>query len=235
MLPERALVRAARPLLMRLIRRGHFANVWYPRLEVGFRGGQLAYIFKCLEKTADVDGAIIEVGCSFGHTTSLLAEYLEDRGIQKPYLCIDTFAGFSTEDIKYEKQVRGKLFDYSKSYYARNNLDWFRMALTRRGVSVEVRQADICTIRASELPTVSFCLLDVDLYRPVSRGLSLLWKQLAPGGMIVIDDCSPTNPRFRSHPDRYDGALQAYREFVETIGQPLDIREGKLGIIRKPC
>ena len=68
--------------------------------------------------------------------------------------------------------------------------------------------------------------LDVDLYRPMKSGLSKLYQGLEPGGVIIVDDCDENDAR-------WDGADQAYKEFMQEIGQPVDIVLGKLGVIRK--
>jgi hypothetical protein len=70
------------------------------------------------------------------------------------------------------------------------------------------------------------CLVDVDLYRPVLHSLEALLPRMAPGGVIVVDDCSANSD--------YDGALQAYRECTSAHGLEPDVRHGKLGIIEVP-
>lgn len=47
---------------------------------------------------------------------------------------------------------------------------------------------------------------------------------MSSGGIIVVDDCKPA--------ELWDGALQAYEEFVEQKGLSNEIAAGKLGIIR---
>jgi hypothetical protein len=44
--------------------------------------------------------------------------------------------------------------------------------------------------------------------------------------MIVVDDCSPSS-------FWWDGSYQAYKEFVEEIGEPIQIVHGKLGVVTK--
>jgi ribosomal protein S12 methylthiotransferase len=56
--------------------------------------------------------------------------------------------------------------------------------------------------------------------------LAQVWPLLAPGGVIVIDDC---------HADHaFDGAHQAWREFIAANGLPAEIVEHKLAVLRKP-
>ena len=67
-------------------------------------------------------------------------------------------------------------------------------------------------------------LLDVDLYRPILAVLDALYDRLPPGAIIVVDDCEPGS---------FDGALQAFDEFVAARGLPRRIERGKLGVIEK--
>ncbi len=62
--------------------------------------------------------------------------------------------------------------------------------------------------------------------RPVQRSLEEVLPRMAPGGVILVDDCVPNR--------KYDGALAAYLDCVERHGYPIDIREQKLGLIKIP-
>jgi len=73
---------------------------------------------------------------------------------------------------------------------------------------------------------ISFCLIDVDLMRPVIRSLEEVLPRMAPGGLIAVDDCAPSN--------RWDDALAGYTEFVEQQGLEPDIRNNMLGMIQVP-
>jgi O-methyltransferase len=87
-------------------------------------------------------------------------------------------------------------------------------------------QADVNTFDFSPYEDISFCLVDVDLMRPVQQSLKEIFPRMAPGGIILVDDCTPNV--------KYDGALAAYMEFVEAHNLPVDIREGKVGVIKVP-
>ena len=54
-----------------------------------------------------------------------------------------------------------------------------------------------------------------------------IYNNLVPGGVIVVDDCSPLE-------SIYDGAGEAYREFCKEINQQEELVFFKLGVIRKP-
>jgi hypothetical protein len=46
-----------------------------------------------------------------------------------------------------------------------------------------------CQLSFETLRPIAFCLLDIDLYQPTRDVLPHLYDALAPGGMIVVDDC----------------------------------------------
>ncbi|MBK8691712.1 MAG: hypothetical protein IPN17_05250 [Deltaproteobacteria bacterium] len=73
-------------------------------------------------------------------------------------------------------------------------------------------QADVNTYDFGALEAPSFCLLDVDLYRPVRSVLEALYDRLPSGAIIVVDDCKDGVA--------FDGALQAYREVIGLHGLP---------------
>ena len=60
----------------------------------------------------------------------------------------------------------------------------------------------------------------------MKKSLGEIYKALSTGGMLVVDDCDPNDTH-------WDGADQAYKEFMKEIGQPIEILHGKLGIVRK--
>jgi predicted O-methyltransferase YrrM len=78
----------------------------------------------------------------------------------------------------------------------------------------------------SKLGPISMCLLDVDLYVPTKKSLSVLYEALHPDGILIVDDCDPDC-------QLWDGAWQAYREFMDQLNQPIHIVLDKLGIIQR--
>src|SRR5262245_51939106 len=131
--------------------RGYFRQLWYPRYQFQYFPRQLCFLTDCLDRTAAVDGAVVEIGCAHGLTTTFLYEYLVDSGIRKDYYCIDTFSGFTSEDIDVEKQ-RGKDHDY-RFEFKNNNVEWFKDSLRRRHITdINVIEADVCTLDDRRLP-----------------------------------------------------------------------------------
>jgi O-methyltransferase len=219
-----------------LMLRGYLRDLWYPRYQFLYFPRQLCFLADCLNRTSNVDGAIVEIGCAYGLTTTFLYEYMIDSGISKKYICIDTFSGFTPDDILFEQNERGKKHQY-KWEFKHNNVEWFKDSLRRRHITdIEVIEGDICTLDIARLPEkVAFCLLDVDLYRPIKLGLERVYPLLSPGGMIVVDDCwsKPSHLWVNGIGEAYDGAMQAYREFIAEHRLPENFVETKLGIIER--
>lgn len=68
-------------------------------------------------------------------------------------------------------------------------------------------------------------LLDVDLYLPTKKTLPKIYDLLVDGGIVVVDDVQDNM--------NYDGAYQAYMEFVTERHMNPDIVGNKCGIMYK--
>jgi len=218
-----------------LMVRGYFRKWWYPRYQFQYFPRQLCFLANCIDRTSKVDGAILEIGCGHGLTTTFLYEYMIDSAIAKDYFCVDTFSGFTSANISIERS-RGKSHKY-ESMFKENNVEWFRESLRQRHITdIKVIEGDICTLDPGLLPhSVAFCLLDVDLYQPVKIGLERVYPRLSPGGMVVVDDCwsKPTHLWVNGVSDACDGAMQAYLEFASEHGLPEKFVETKLAIVER--
>lgn len=201
---------------------------FFPRYRYMFSPVQICFMATELGKRAKMDGNILEIGVSGGATTILLAKYAEESGFNGKYYGIDTFSGFTNDDIEYEVTKRGKK---SRNYFmtgfevnAKKYYDW--VIRHNKLKQVHAIQADASTIDYAALAPISFALLDVDLYKPTATILPLIYQNLIPGGVIIVDDCDPSK-------DRWDGAYHAYIEFIEENGLDNNIIHNKLGVIEK--
>jgi O-methyltransferase len=148
------------------------------------------------------------------------------ENIKREFYAIDTFFGFTKEDILFEQQNRGKTDNYL--YYRSNKKDWYSKTLIANGIqNAKIYQADAKEFDYSKIGPLAFCLFDVDLYKPTEQVLPILYDILIPGGVIIVDDCSPEL-------SIYDGAGEAYRNFCNKMGLNVEIANDKLGIIKKP-
>lgn len=192
-----------------------------------FSPQQLMFITRAALDQATVAGCFVEVGCAEGATAAFVNRALVDGGHRKRYICIDTFAGFPREQVSYEIDVRGKDRAIADAF-THNDIAWVRKSLALAEVgAVELVKADGAAFDYAGIGPIAWCLLDVDLYLPIAAALPKIYEVLAPGGVIIIDDCQLED-------ERWDGALQAYDEFVAARSLPREIVHGKLGIVRKP-
>ena len=219
--------------------KGYFRDFWYPSYKFQMFPRQLCFLADSLNGVREVRGDIVEIGCAHGLTTTFLYEYMIHSGFKKNYVCIDTFDGFTENDLDYEFKERGNPHKWISGLFKDNDIDWFKESLANRSINdVKVIKADISQLPIDALPEyIAFCLLDVDLYKPVESGLEKVYERLSPGGIIVIDDCwiSFDRPELQRITEAYDGALAAYREFVKAHDLVEEVVEMKLGIIRKPA
>ena len=207
------------PLRARLVHR-------YPYL---FSPAQLRVILNAVDQSLREPGALIEIGCAWGLTTVFLNEHLRTtNNADRAYIAIDTFGGFTRRDVDYEITERRKApairtFDDT---FRNNSREAVAATLAANGFrGARLIEADVVTYDLAPLGPIAFALIDVDLLLPVRSSLDKVWPQLSPGGMIVVDDCAPNN--------EWDGALEAYEDFVSRMGLESNIVEHKLGLICK--
>ncbi len=222
------LPRRIRRALKDLAYRTPAARFLMPRYHYNFRPAQLGFLVSMLDEVRFVDGAVIEVGCFACATTIYLREHLADLGRRRRYLAIDTFDGFLVADVDYEIRERAEVTDrHSLDYtgFSINRRSWVERSLALSGHGdVELVQGDAGALDYGQFAPISFALIDVDLYQPVSRALRSIAPFMSPGGRIVVDDCLAGNI--------FDGALQAYTEWCGENARQPEIVHGRLGVIR---
>jgi predicted O-methyltransferase YrrM len=191
---------------------------------IGLQPERLQYWLRTLIETADVGGAVLEVGCSVGGTAAFSSRMLRNLNIDKRYVCVDTFGGFVEDQFK-DDVALGNV-PSNRGIFSANSLSLTRQILNQHGANhVELVQGDIVTLADSKLPgAISAALLDVDLALPIYEGLKKLYPRLAAGGAILIDDCPPN----------YDWqARQGYERFCAEFGLTPQYAYG-MGIIARP-
>jgi O-methyltransferase len=156
-------------------------------------------------------GPVVEVGCAAGGTTAFACRFLSGIGCRKPYYCIDTFSGFVKEQLATDQQL-GLTRTHFRTF-KNDSVRRFRNNLLRWGIrsNLHIVKADICTVDDAEIPSdISVALLDVDLRDPTYDGLKKLYPKLAPGGIILVDDCKEGTS--------WIGANIGYLDFVSSAG-----------------
>ena len=206
-----ALKAALRPLLFR-----------YP--PVGLQPERLMVWLQTIERTRDVPGTVLEIGCSVGGTTAVSHRLMRNLQIRKPYLALDTFGGFVDE--QFSDDTGSQTPEHDRHMFSANSRRLVRRNLDAFGAhDVELLQADVVTVPSSRLPRqVSACLVDVDLSGPVYAALQKVVPLLAPGGVVVVDDCGE---------DITWRAREAYSRFVTETGRP-EIYVHGFGVVEAP-
>src|SRR5262245_22287380 len=190
---------------------------------IGLQPERLQLWLRTLIETAAVAGDVVEVGCSLGGTAAFSWRMLQNLRVRKRYVCIDTFSGFVPTQFA-DDLDRGNR-ETNRWLFADNSQGLVRSILDQHGArEVALLKGDIADMSESRLPErISAALLDVDLAVPIYAGLRKLYPRLAPGGVIVVDDC----------PEGYDWqARQGYERFCRDA--QLEPRyELGVGLVRK--
>ncbi len=203
-----------------------FSRQPFVRYPYMYRPSEIMELTKQL-LSVEVPGVAVEVGCNQGWTTCFLVEALAERGVQREYVCIDTFTGFTPSDVAVEYNSRGKAAGTYDGNFVINDRRWLEASMNRSGYSnVSVHEADATTFDYGGLGKIAFALIDLDLYRPVKESLTRIIPHMAKGGTIVIDDCDSAKD------SPWDGARQAFLEFCNQRNVKPEIACRKLGIIR---
>lgn len=193
---------------------------------VGLQPERLYMYLDAIWKTKDVPGALVEIGCSLGGTAAVANQMQKRLGMNKRYVCIDTFNGFVKEQIDADIAL-GTRADQA-DLFRDSDVGLVRKIVDRHGGSnIELVVGDIARVPESQIPdVVSCCLLDVDLQIPTYEGLKRIYPRLSPGGIIVVDDCEELDKKTWK-------ARLGYNQYIEENGLPSDLQLN-VGFIRKP-
>jgi predicted O-methyltransferase YrrM len=187
---------------------------------------ELSTMIALIDATRGTGAAIAEVGVAQGDSSVFLLEHLRTTRDERPLLLFDTFSGFTEESVEAEVSARGRARrEYDAFRYGDEQR--FRRNLAKAGYSnFETISGDAAAFDWQSIAPIAAVLLDVDLYQPSIHILNAVYPLLVPGGGIVVDDCVPVPP--------WDGALQAYEEFVRSHDLPFERVGHKGALIRSP-
>ncbi len=195
------------------------------RYDYMFSPAQLAFLCEQITNVADIPGSILEVGCATGKTTVFLNRHIDTLGMAVDYVAVDTFSGFTREDLESEHAL-GRDYWYAPVFRG-NSKARFDRTMRRNGVTrVTSFQADASTFDYAKISPFRMVLVDLDLYRPVLLALNAIYDLMSPGGIIVIDDCEQGG--------LWEGAYEALVEFTKDKALETVITHGKLGVIVTP-
>jgi O-methyltransferase len=199
--------------------------VLYRHPPIGLMPERLHLWTRTLLETGDISGAVVEIGCAGGGTAAWCDRLLRNVGAGKPYVCVDTFGGFASD--QFDTDVALGTPERDRHTFSANSPALVRRIVAGLGApDIRLVQGDICTLPLERLPRrIAACLVDVDLSEPVYAALCKVYPRLAPGGVIVVDDCAE---------DTSWRARLGYRRFVAEQG--LDERyEFGMGLVSAPA
>lgn len=157
-------------------------------------------------------------------TTRFICEHLSNTKIHNTkFYAIDTFSSFTKTDINYEIRYRGKKYSEIDSFNI-NDFDIWKKNFQMYPFVFPIK-SDCSKVDYKKLAPIKLAFLDVDLYLATKKTLPNIYKSLAPGGVILVDDVQNNNI--------WDGAYQAYMEFCEEINIKPELIGNKCGVIRK--
>lgn len=186
---------------------------------------QLATLINEIERLKGVKGNILEIGVARGLTTRLLCQHIVYQKLESTLTlyAIDTFDSFTSADLEYEVQKRGKLLPELKAFGYNDFEVWKKNFI--QFPFVQAIQSDCSIVDYSKLGPIKVAFLDVDLYLPTKKTLAKVYDVLVDGGVILVDDVLANN--------KYDGAYHAYMEFCEEHKITPQVIGNKCGLIYK--
>jgi O-methyltransferase len=174
---------AAESIAQQLQQAGFAGKVW--TLDA-YRAGQdlrLAALRLAAEEMEkkNVPGAVAELGVYRGD----FAVEINALFPQRKLVLLDTFAGFTEEDMKKEEEVSGtrRFRDFRDTSAAAVRA---RLPHPEQAVFVEGHFPE--SVRDLPEESYAFVSLDPDLYAPMVAGLAYFWPRLSAGGEILIHD-----------------------------------------------
>jgi O-methyltransferase len=188
---------------------------------------RLYLLFDAIVQTRSLPGAIVEVGCFQCGTSAWAYRLMRALGLERPYLCVDTFGGFVESQFSHDVAVGTA--PSRRTGFRVNSAAFVRGLLERWGVNgIQLLPADIVALPEAQLPDqIAVALLDVDLETPTYAALVKIYPRLAAGGIILVDDCSDD----ASNPFR--GARVGFERFIRERGLPGQFTFGMGTITRR--
>jgi Macrocin-O-methyltransferase (TylF). len=161
----------------------------YPQPFPQLRTERLYLYLDALHRTRSLPGAVVEVGCFQGATAAYAYRFLRGMGVERRYLCIDTFAGFPRD--QFFADVKVGTDSSTEHAFSANSKKLVRKLLNMWGFpEIELLQADVVQLSAAQLPEqVAVALIDVDIAAPTRAALQMIIPRVVSGGIVLVDDC----------------------------------------------
>ena len=202
-----------------------FTNLANPKYDYNIEPAQLLELLTSIDNFASKTqkSCIVEIGVARGMTTRFLSEHISLKNYNVEYYCIDTFSSFTDKDLNFEVKKRGKntkeLLGFSYNDYKKWKINFKKFSF------IKPIKHDCSTFDFSTIAPINLCFLDVDLYLPTKNTLNNIWDHMAINSTIIVDDVMDNN--------QWDGAYQAFMEFVNEKKLNYYLVGNKCGVIKK--
>lgn len=172
---------------------------------------------RLLRHTLQVTGEVLECGVYKGGTSAMLAQILEDCASNKKLYLFDTFEGMPETDKERDLHQKGDFADTS--------LEAVQQFVSHESRCIYKNGFIPDTFRGLEDLSVSFCHIDLDIYKSIMDSLSFIWPRMNTGGVIVFDDYGfPSCPGARDAVDEFFSSQPSVPLCLHT-GQAIVIKE----------
>ncbi len=202
-----------------------FTNLANPKYDYNIEPAQLLELLTSIDNFASKThkSCIVEIGVARGMTTRFLSEHISLKNYNVEYYCIDTFSSFTDKDLNFEVKKRGKntkeLIGFAYNDYKKWKINFKKFSF------IKPIKHDCSTFDFSTIAPINLCFLDVDLYLPTKNTLNNIWDHMAINSTIIVDDVMDNN--------QWDGAYQAFMEFVNEKKLNYYLVGNKCGVIKK--
>lgn len=169
----------------------------------------------------NVPGDVVEFGCYVGTTSVFLLDKIQKT--KRRLWLYDSFEGLP-EKTHEDASSAGEQFKTGELCVTKKQLEHNLRRFNH--ASYVVKKAWFSNLEESDIPDkIALAFLDGDYYQSIIDPLNLIWNNLAPGAVIIVDDYDN---------QALPGAARAVHEWTNTHHQ-LDIRhEQGLAIFKKP-
>lgn len=181
---------------------------------------ELAIILRELEKalTANVAGDVVEFGCYVGTASVPVGKRLMTTG--RTLHVYDSFEGLPEKTRKDDSPaglqfVKGELLATKKQLTKNFTQAHVPLPIITKGWFSDITPAQVPK-------EISFAYLDGDYYHSVLDPLKLIWNNLTPGAVVLVDDYAN---------EALPGAAKAVNEWLRNHPAKLHV-EHSLAIIR---
>jgi hypothetical protein len=184
---------------------------------------QLAFLIDAMAyiEFEKIPGDVVECGVWRGGSALLMAIKLEESKSKRALWLYDTFNGM-TQPTSYDKKIGGtvtaqQMLDKTSKSTSENIWAYATLQEVRKNVlgnttfpesRIKFIVGDVAQTLLAETPSqIALLRLDTDWYESTLIELQTLFKYVAPGGLVVIDDYG-----------HWEGSKKATDEFLKTSG-----------------